>query len=68
MLPRWRIFDDFFGPAFPASRSTFQTCILKSHYRATPDTMCKSMVDIQSATAEIGRGKKKNERRNSTKI
>ena len=25
--------------------------------------MCRSMVDIQSATAEIGRGKKKEERK-----
>jgi len=36
--------------------STFQTCILNLHYG---HIMCQSMVDIQSATAEIRRGKKK---------
>ena len=41
-----------------AVRSTFQTCILNLHYS---HTMCGSMVDIQSATAEIRRGKKKKE-------
>jgi len=30
--------------------------------------MCRSMVDIQSATAEIRRGKKKKEERNRPKI
>jgi len=39
-----------------AACSTFQTCILNSHYG---HTMCASMVDIQSPTAEIRRGKKK---------
>jgi len=38
------------------ARTTFQTCILNLHYG---HTMCGSMVDIQSATAEIRRGKKK---------
>jgi len=37
-----------------AARSTFQTCILNSHLG---HIMCRSMVDIQSATAEIRRGK-----------
>ena len=36
------------------ARSTFQNCILKLHYG---HTMCGSMVDIQSATAVIRRGK-----------
>jgi len=36
--------------------STFQTCILNSHLG---HTMCASMVDIHSMTAEIRRGKKK---------
>jgi len=39
-----------------ATRSTFQTCTLNSHYG---HTMCGSMLDVQSATAEIRRGKKK---------
>ena len=38
-----------------AACSTCQTCILNSHYG---HTMCGSMADIQSATAEIRRGKK----------
>ena len=36
-----------------AARSTFQTCILNSH---KGHTMCRSMVDIHCATAEIRRG------------
>jgi len=38
-----------------------QTCILNSHQG---HTMCGSMADIQSAAAEIRRGKKKEERTN----
>jgi len=41
-----------------ATCSTFQTCILNSHYG---HTMCGSMADIQSVTAEIRRGKKTKE-------
>jgi len=41
-----------------AACSTFQTCILNSHLG---HTMCRSMVDIHSATAEIRRGKKTKE-------
>ena len=43
-----------------AACSTFQTCILNSHYG---HTMCGSMVDIQSPTAEIWRGKKEERRK-----
>ena len=45
-----------------ATCSTFQTCILNSHYG---HIMCGSMVDIQFPTAENRRGKKeeKEERR-----
>ena len=39
-----------------AACSTFQTCILNSHQG---HTMCGSMVDIQSATAQIRQGIKK---------
>ena len=60
MVPRWWIFGDFCVLHFQrATCSTFQTCILNSHYRATP--LCRSMVDIQSATTEIRRGKKEEE-------
>jgi len=47
-----------------AACSTFQTCILNSHYG---HTMCISMVDIQSATVEIRRGKKELRRRKKKK-
>ena len=53
----------FLRPVFSASRvhcSTFQTCILNSHYKG--HTMCGSMADIQPATAEIRRGKKEDRR------
>ena len=43
-----------------AACCTFQTCILNSH---SGHTMCGSMVDIQSPTAEIRRGKKEGERK-----
>jgi len=57
MVPRWRIFDDFCVLYFQrATCSTFQTCILNSHYG---HTMCGSMIDIQCATAEIRWGKKR---------
>jgi len=44
-----------------AAYSTFQTCILNSH---SGHTMCKS---IQSATAEIRRGKKERKKKERTK-
>jgi len=46
-----------------AACSTFQTRILNSHYG---HTMCGSMVDIQSATAEIRRGKKERRKLETT--
>jgi len=66
MVPRWWIFGNFCVLHFQqATCSTFQTCILNSHYG---HTMSRSMVDIQSATAEIRRGKKEKERNRRTKI
>ena len=44
-----------------AACSRFQTCILNSH---KGHTMCGSMADIQSAAAEIRRGKKEEKRTN----
>jgi len=56
MVPRLRFFGDFWVMHFQrVARSTFQTCIVNSHWG---HTMCRSMVDIQSATAEIRPGKK----------
>ena len=58
MVPRWRIFGDFLGPAFPASRVQ-QVSDLHTKFAQRPGhTICASMVDIHSATAEIRRGKK----------
>jgi len=55
---RWCADGDFFCVRYlqRAACSTLQTCILNSHYGYI---MCRSMVDIQYATAEIMRGIKK---------
>jgi len=54
MVRRWRFFCIMYFQWVVCS--TFQTCIVNSH---EGHTMCGSMVDIQSAMAEIRRGKKK---------
>jgi len=54
-------FGDFLGPTFPAS-CVQHVSDLHSKY-TLGHSMCRSMVDIQSATAEIRRGNKKEERR-----
>jgi len=54
MVPWWRF---FLRPVFSASRvQHVSDCILNSYWG---HTMCGSMVDIQSVTAEIRRGKKR---------
>jgi len=63
MVRRWRLFGDCLGPFQQAAWSTFQTCILNSHQG---HTMCRSMVDIQSVTAEIRWGKKKERKKKQT--
>ena len=60
MVPRWRIFASLLRRAIPASRVQHVSDLhpkfgLKPHHVQ----LCISMVDIQSATAEIRRGKKK---------
>ena len=55
MVPRCRIFGDFGGPAFPASRVQH---ISDMHSKFALGPHHAYMVDIQSATAEIWRGKK----------
>ena len=56
MVPRRRFLRHFCVVYLQrAACSTLQTCILNSH---KGHTMCGSMVDIQSPTAEIRRGKK----------
>ena len=57
MVPRWRFFGEFLGSAFPASRVQH---ISDLHYKFALDhIMCRSIVDIHSAIAEIRRGKKR---------
>jgi len=58
MATFWRFFCMLYFER--AARSTFQTCILNIHWG---HTMCGSMVNIQSPTAEIRRGKKKERRK-----
>jgi len=58
LVCRWRFFCVLHFQR--AARSTFQCCILNSHYG---HTMSRSMVDIQSATAEIRRGKKERKKK-----
>ena len=65
MVPRWQIFGDFLGPAFPASLVQ-HISDLHSKY-VLGHTMCESMVDIQSVAAEIRRGIKKKEEEESKK-
>ena len=60
MVHRWRFLATFWVLHLQrAACSTFQTCILNSHYG---HAMCKSMADIQSVAAER-RGKKEEEDR-----
>jgi len=64
MMPKWpdgQCLAIFWVLHFQrAAHSTFQTCILNSYWG---HTMCRSMVDIHSAAAEIRRGKQKEERK-----
>jgi len=56
-VPRWRIFGDFLHPGLLASRVQHVSDL---HLKfAQGHTMCGSMVDIQSPTADIRQGKKK---------
>jgi len=60
MVSRWRLIGDFLGPAFPASRVK-QVSDLHPKFALRPQcrhTMCASMANIQSTTAEIRRRKK----------
>ena len=57
MVPRWQNYSDFLGPAFPASRVQ-HISDLHLKFALRPHFVWKYMADIQSATAEIRRGKK----------
>ena len=61
-IVRWCPDGDFLGPAFPASRA-HHISDMHSKFTLEPHHVWKYMVDIQSATAEIRRGKKKKERK-----
>jgi len=61
MVSRWRFLASFLRPVFPASRVQHISDLHSTF--ALRHTMCGSMVDIQSATAEIRRGKKEEYRR-----
>ena len=64
IVRRWRFLATIWVLHFQqAACSTFQTCILNSHYGHT----CGSMVDIQSPTTEIRRGKNQEEERRRKK-
>ena len=52
------IFGDFLGPAFPASRAQQHISDLHSKFALRPHHVSKCGIDIQSAAAEIRRGKK----------
>jgi len=65
MVHRWRIFGDFLGPAFPASRVQ-HISDLHSKFALGPHHVSK-LVDIQSATAEIRRGKKERRKKKQDK-
>ena len=64
---RWRFFASFLRIVFPASRMP-HISNLHSKFALRPHTMCRSMVDIHSANAEIRRGKKQKDRNHTAKI
>ena len=65
MVPRWRFLATFLRPVFSASRVQH---ISDLHSKFTlGQTMCGSMVDIQSPTAEIRRGKKQKKKKKKKK-
>jgi len=65
MVPRWRIFGDFLRPIFSASRVQ-HISHLRPKFALIRHIMYASMVDIQSGTAEIRRGKKKKKEEEET--
>jgi len=54
MVRRWQIFGGFLRPVFSASRVQ-HVSDLHSKFALRLYTMCRSIVDIQSATADITR-------------
>jgi len=68
MVPRWQMFGDFLCPVFSVSRVQHISDLHSKFLLRPHPVVCGSMVDIQSATTEIRRGKmkerKKTDRRN----
>ena len=62
MVPRWRFLATFLRPVFAASHVQ-HISDLHSKFALRPHHMCASMAEIQSATAEIRRGKKKKKKK-----
>jgi len=60
MVPRWRFLATFLRPVFSASHVQ-QVSDLHLKFALKPHHVWKYMADIQSAAAEIRRGKKKEE-------
>jgi len=62
MVPRWRFLATFLRPVLSASRAQ-HVSDLHSKFGLRPHHVYGSMVDIQSPTAEIRRGKKEEKRK-----
>jgi len=62
MVPRWRFFGKFLRPVFSASRVQ-HVSNLHLKFALRPHHVWKYMADIQSATAEIRRGKKRKKKK-----
>ena len=62
MVPIWRFFATFLRPVFSASRMQ-QVSDLRVKFALRPHLVWKYGTDIQSAAAEIRRGKKEKRRR-----
>ena len=60
MVPKWRIFGELLRPVFLATRLQHVSDL---HLKFALRPWCGCMVYIQSATAEIRRGKQKKDRR-----
>jgi len=59
---RWCRNGDFLRPVFSASRVQ-HISHMRSKFALRPHTMCGSIVDIHSPTAEIRRGKKERKKK-----
>jgi len=65
MVPRWRFLATFLRPVFSVSRVQ-HVSDLHLKFTLRPHHVWKYMADVQSATAEISRGKKKKEEEKTT--